>query len=297
MSKQLFDLALGRRRKARAAKDYRQHRFLAERCALDVVQRLSAVNKAFPMVVNLTSHQSMLADVAGSPKSSLPGCEHYVECDPVSTMLGPNAGDRLLVDDEAVPFAASRVDLFISLLSLHHVNDLPGVLVQLRRALRPDGLLLAAMFGGETLIELRETLTQAEIDVSGGLSPRVSPFVDVRDAGGLLQRAGYALPVVDSDTITVTYKSVRALMQDLRGMGQTNILNDRSKSPLARRVLDRCEMLYRQNHGTAEGKLNATFEILYLTGWCPHDSQQKPMAPGTAKARLADALRTKEEKL
>ena len=239
----------------------------------------------------------MLADVLGKLPDHVTGCAEYVECDQVPEWLAKSETPRLAIDHEVPPFAYESVDLFISILNFHHVNDLPGVLIQLRRALRPDGLLLGAMFGGETLSELREALAQAEIDLSGGMSPRISPFVDVRDAGGLLQRAGYALPVVDSDVITVTYRSLTDLLQDLRGMGQTNILSDRSPRPLAKTLLQRCETIYRDRHGTDDQKLKATFEILYLTGLAPHESQQKPLRPGTAKARLADALRTKEQNI
>ena len=153
------------------------------------------------------------------------------------------------------------------------------------------------MFGGETLTEQRNALGQAEVEIRRGISPRVFPFVDVRDAGGLLQRAGFALPVVDSDVVTVTYRSLIDLMHDLRGMGQSNILLDRSKRPLSKSIVARAEDIYRRAHADENGKLKATFEILYLTGWAPHESQQKPMRPGTAKARLADALRTKEGKI
>ncbi len=292
MTKEIFDTALDRLRKRRIAGDYQNHRFLVERCAADLCERLEAVNKQFPVSVNLTSHQSVFSVQMPLPESAL-----FAEADSVPSMLGGMAQHRLILDQEVVPFAVESVDLFISILSFHHLNDLPGTLIQLRRALRPDGLLLATMFGSQTLSELREALAQAEIDETGGMSPRVSPFVDVRDAGGLLQRAGYALPVVDSDIVTVTYRSLAGLMRDLRGMGQTNILSERSNRPLTRLMLSRCEQIYRDKHATENGKLKATFEVLYLTGWAPHESQQKPMRPGTAKARLADALRTKEEKI
>lgn len=283
----IFDLELGRLRKTRIADGFKAYRFLAERCAADIEQRLDAINKDFPTVVNLSSHQGVL-----NPKTHTNlGGNLYVEGDAVRAMLVEHLAPRCLVHEELVPFADGAVDLFVSVLSLHHINDLPGTLIQLRRALKPDGLLLAAMFGGETLSELRQCLAKAEIDVSGGMGPRVSPFVDVRDAGALLQRAGFALPVVDSDLVTVTYQSVNDLIQDLKGMGQTNILLERSKRPLTRSVLERTEEIYRQLFGNEEGKIQASFEILYLTGWSPHDSQQKPMKPGTAKMRLADALR------
>ena len=292
MTKPIFDSKLRRQRLRRIAKDYRSHGFLAERCAQDIGQRLAAINKSFPVVVNLSDLQGVMNEEVGALSGS-----HYIVGSESPYMHSDMRCPRLIADDELIPFAAESVDLFISILTFQHVNDLPGVLIQLRRALRPDGLLLGAMFGGQTLTELRDAFAQAEVEVSGGLSPRVFPFVDVRDAGGLLQRAGYALPVVDSDVVTVTYASLGDLMRDLRGMGQSNVLIDRSKKPVSKSVMTQAEEVYRDMYADENGKLKATFEILYLTGWAPHDSQQKPMRPGTAKARLADALRTKEEKI
>ena len=292
MTKLIFDSKLRRQRLMRVAGDFRSHDFLAERCAQDIGQRLSAINKSFPVVVNLSDLRGVMNDEIGSlPKSC------YITASETNQMQSQSRFPKLIADDELIPFAMESVDLFISILTFQHVNDLPGVLIQLRRALRPDGLLLAAMFGGETLHELRDVLGQAEVDVTGGLSPRVFPFADVRDAGGLLQRAGFALPVVDSDVVTVTYRSLIDLMHDLRGMGQSNILMDRSKRSLSKSIVTRAEEIYRHTHTDENGKLKATFEILYLTGWSPHESQQKPLRPGTAKARLADALRTKEGKM
>ncbi len=297
MNRIIFDTRLERARRRRIAPGFAPHRFLVDRCADDVMQRLSAINREFAVAVNLASWHGALMDAASSANGSLPGTHLLMDCDTTPAMLGSQTAHHCLIDNEALPFGNGTVDLFVSLLTLHHVNDLPGTLIQLRRALRPDGLLLAAMFGGETLTELRDALSQAELEVWGGVSPRVSPFIDVRDAGGLLQRAGFALPVVDSDVVTVTYASLPDLMHDLRGMGQTNLLADRSNRPLTKPVLQTCEEYYHDRYAAPNGRLNATFEILYLTGWCPHENQQKPLRPGTAKARLADALRTKEEKL
>lgn len=201
---------------------------------------------------------------------------------------------RVLVDLEALPFADASLDLVVSGLTLHCVNDLPGTLVQIRRALKPDGLLLASVLGGQTLTELREAFLLAESELEGGASPRVAPFADVRDYGSLLQRAGFALPVTDTDIVTVTYSSPLALMQDLRGMGATNILAARRRAPLRRATLMRACELYIERHGRPDGRIPATFEIITLTGWAPHESQQKPLRPGSAQARLADALGTRE---
>lgn len=180
----------------------------------------------------------------------------------------------------------------LSNLALHAINDLPGALIQARRALRPDGLFLATLFGGDTLIELRSCLLDAEVEVLGGASPRVAPFVDVRDAGGLLQRAGLALPVVDRETLTVTYGDAFALMNELRGMGESNPLAERRRAFTPRGVFLRAAELYADRHAGDDGRISATFEILTLTGWAPAATQQQPLRPGSAKASLADALDT-----
>ena len=193
-----------------------------------------------------------------------------------------------------MPFADGSLDLVVSALALQFVNDLPGTLIQIRRALKPDGLLLAALIGGDSLAELREAFAQAESEVEGGASPRVAPFADLRELGALLQRAGLALPVVDSDRLTVRYRSVFDLMRDLRRMGATNVLHERRRTPLRRATLQRLAEIYAQRFADADGRLRATFEIAWLSGWAPHESQQKPLKPGSAVQRLADALGTKE---
>ena len=201
---------------------------------------------------------------------------------------------RVSADEEALPFANGSLDLIVSALALQFVNDLPGTLIQVRRALKPDGLLLAALVGGDSLSELREAFAVAESEIEGGLSPRVAPFADVRELGGLLQRAGFALPVVDSDRLTVRYDSVLALMHDLRRMGATNVLNERRRAPFKRATLRRLAEIYAERFADADGRLRATFEIVWLSGWAPHESQQKPLKPGAAAHRLADALGTQE---
>jgi SAM-dependent methyltransferase len=193
-------------------------------------------------------------------------------------------------DEEALPFADGSLDLVVSALSLQFVNDLPGTLIQIRRALKPDGLLLAALVGGETLRELRQAFAAAEAEIAHGISPRVAPFADVRELGGLLQRAGFALPVTDADRITARYDSPLSLMRDLRRMGATNALIERSRRPLKRATLRRLLEIYAERFADADGRIRATFEIVWLSGWAPHASQQKPLPPGSAKTRLADAL-------
>ena len=196
--------------------------------------------------------------------------------------------------DEVLHAPEQSADLAVSILDLHAINDLPGALVQIRRALKPDGLFLGALFGGATLHELRDSLAAAEIETSGGVSPRIFPFADVRDMGGLLQRAGFALPVADVERTTILYRDFSSLLRDLRAHGETNILTERRKTPLSRATLAAATAHYAAHHSDERGRFRATFEIIYLTGWSPHDSQQKPLKPGSAKARLADALGTVE---
>ena len=199
-------------------------------------------------------------------------------------------GDRRVADEEALPFRDASLDLVVSALALQFVNDLPGTLIQIRRALKPDGLFLAAMIGGDSLAELRAAFAEAEAEIEGGVSPRVAPFADLRDLGALLQRAGFALPVTDVDRVTVRYASPLALMHDLRRMGAGNALTERRRTPLRRATLRRMLEIYAERFADPDGRIRATFEIVWLSGWAPHESQQKPLAPGSAKTRLADAL-------
>jgi SAM-dependent methyltransferase len=201
---------------------------------------------------------------------------------------------RVGADEETLPFADGSLDLVTSALALQFVNDLPGTLIQIRRALKADGLLLAALVGGESLAELREAIGAAESEIEGGISPRVAPFADVRELGALLQRAGFALPVVDSERLVVRYDSIFALMHDLRRMGATNVLHERRRKPLKRTTLRRMTEIYAERFSDADGRLRVSFEIVWLSGWAPHESQQKPLKPGSATQRLADALGTRE---
>jgi SAM-dependent methyltransferase len=201
-----------------------------------------------------------------------------------------------LGEHERLPLEHEHFGLVVSILSLHAVNDLPGALIQIRRALKPDGLFVAALFAGDTLKELRESFAAGEEGVSGGVSPRVSPFADVRDLGGLLQRAGFNLPVADTERTTVRYRRFETLVSDLRAAGETNALAQRPRKTLRRDVLAASLAHYKSFHAEEDGRLRATFDIVYLTGWTPHESQQKPLRPGSAKTRLADALGTVERK-
>jgi SAM-dependent methyltransferase len=199
-------------------------------------------------------------------------------------------------DAEALELEPASVDLAVSALALHFVNDLPGTLAQIRRTLKPDGLFLAALMGGDTLTELRQSFAAAEAEVEGGLSPRVAPFADLRDLGSLLQRAGFALPVTDADRIVVRYADAFALMQDLRRMGATNILNERRRSPSRRATLLRMAQVYAERFADADGRIRATFDVVWLSGWAPHASQQKPLKPGSAKMSLEDAVKKAGER-
>jgi SAM-dependent methyltransferase len=201
---------------------------------------------------------------------------------------------EVVADEEALPFRDGSLDLVVSALALQFVNDLPGTFVQIRRALKPDGLFLAALIGGDTLTELRQCFAAAEAEVEGGVSPHVAPFVDLRDLGALLQRAGFALPVTDVDRLVVRYGSPFALMEDLRRMGAANALLERRRVPLRRATLARMAEIYAERFADPDRRIRATFEILWLSGWAPHESQQKPLAPGSAQRRLADALGTRE---
>ena len=273
----IFDRKLMRLRQARALA-YGPETFLIDRVAADLGERLEAVLRTFERAADVGTPVDAVRRVLKASGK-------------VAAIYG---GDSVVANDEALPYADGSLDLVVSALALQFVNDLPGTLIQIRRALKPDGLLLAALLGGDTLIELREAFAEAEAEVEGGVSPRVAPFADVRALGGLLQRAGFALPVVDSDRLTVRYDSVFALMRDLRHMGATNIMLERRRAPLKRATLAKLADVYAQRFADSDGRLRATFEIVWLSGWTPHESQQKPLKPGSATQRLADALGAKE---
>ena len=270
----IFDKALLEARRQRALKQGAET-FLLDRVAADIGERLSAVLRNFERAVDIgTSGDAVRRALVASGKVT--------------------AVEAVPFRDEIVSAPAGTLDLAVSALALHFVNDLPGALVQIRRVLKPDGLFLAALIGGDTLSELRQSFAAAESEIEGGISPRVAPFADIRDIGALLQRAGFALPVVDSDRVTVRYDTVFALMHDLRRMGATNALTERRRRPLKRATLFKMAEIYRERFADADGRLRATFEVIWLSGWAPHESQQQPLKPGTARTRLADALGARE---
>lgn len=249
-------------------------RFLVVQAAEGLSARLEAVRRTFISAI----------DVDGSDTSFAIVRPHAANWSRV-----PLHADESFVGEEG------QFDLVTSVLSLHAANDLPGVLVQIARVLKPDGLFVAALFGGETLFELRESLAAAEIETLGGISPRIAPLADVRDLGGLLQRAGFALPVADVERTVVRYRDLRTLFADLRAMGETNVLVERDRKPLPRQTLAAALAHYASKYADPDGRLRATFDVAYLTGWSPHESQQKPLRPGSSTARLADALGTSEK--
>ena len=281
----VFDRPLARRRLARAqASGFAD--FLLARAADDMEDRLAAVLRNFPLALDVGTPTPLMTErlrTSGRADAVLR----------LAPTLEPGAL-TVVADEEALPAAPGAFALAVSLLALQGVNDLPGCLFQIRRALKPDGFFLACLFGGATLTELRQSFTQAEAELEGGVSPRVAPFAEVRDLGALLQRAGFALPVTDVDSVVVRYADPLGLFRDLRGMGLTSALLERRRTPLRRATLLRALQIYAERFADPDGRVRATFEMIWLSGWAPHESQQQPLRPGSAKARLADALKVME---
>ncbi len=265
--------------------------FLMRRAAEELADRLSLVRRVFAVAADVGSPAPHAAETLAARS----GGALTLRLAPSSLGAGRGAYSGAVGDVERLPLADGSCDLVVSLMALHHVNDLPGALIQIRRALRPDGLLMAALAGGDTLIELRQSLTIAESEILGGAAPRVAPFADVRALGSLMQRAGFALPVVDADSVVARYDDLFALMRDLRAFGATNALTLRSRKPLRRDVLIRAAAVYAERFADSDGRLRATFETIWLTGWAPHESQPKPLKPGSAAMRLADALNARKD--
>lgn len=260
--------------------------FLMQRMAEDLGERLSTVERRFERaaaIFSLTPDAARVVAASGKAATVL-----RVEAD--QRLLGDDEFEGVLAEPEIVPLEPESIDLAVSLLTMHEVNDLPGLLVQIRRVLKPDGLFLGAMAGGSTLQELRQSLLEAEAELTGGASPRVYPFADVRDAGGLLQRAGFSLPVTDVETMPVRYNTMFDLMRDLRAMGATSALVERSRFPASRKLFLRAAEIYQDRFSDPDGRVRATFNIIWMSGWAPHESQQKPLKPGSAAVSLANVL-------
>lgn len=281
----IFDRAVVRRNRSRYLDE---HGFLADWAEAQIADRLLDVKKTFDLGLQIGLRTSK---------------KHSAE--KVKTMIGMDISEKLALkaprpvicaDEEWLPLKDASLDLVINTLGLHSTNDLPGALIQIRRALKADGLFLAALFGGESLMELRHSLMAAEIEMKGGISPRVFPFADKPQMGSLMQRAGFALPVVDSEIVTVTYPNMFALLKDLRFMGEGNAILARDKKFAGREFFKKAAEFYQKNFSESDGRVRASFEIIFLIGWAPHASQQKPLQPGSAKTRLADALDTIEIK-
>ncbi|MCC9620132.1 methyltransferase domain-containing protein [Thalassospira sp. MA62] len=286
----VFDRNILKLRRDRAATKAHDYNFLFAETAERLADRLDDTTYSFPRAVDLGCHSGELGKIIGNRG----GIESLFQTD-ISQRYAQNARSEngkttLVADEEFLPFAEGSLDLIISNLSLHWVNDLPGMLLQARRALRPDGLFLACMLGGDTLKDLREALMTAEAEEEGGVSPRVSPFVDVKDAGALLQRVGFALPVVDADDITIDYPDALKLMRDLSGMGESNLIAKRSKKFTKASTLARAAAIYHERHAQPNGRINAHFQVIYLTAWAPDESQPKPLRRGSGQVSLVDFL-------
>lgn len=286
----IFDRPLLRRRRQRALAGWAGHAFLVDHAADRLADRLDDVLRDFPLALDLGCHGGEMAGRLLGRK----GIAQMVQTDlsPAFAARARSATGQPAVaaDEDWLPFADASFDLAVSALSLHWVNDLPGALIQVRRALRPDGLFLGCLLGGETLIELRQVLMDAELTVSGGASPRLSPVADLRDMGALMQRAGFALPVVDSETVTVSYDNAFRLFADLRGMGETHAALARNPKVPPRALWTEVARLYHERFAEPDGRIPATFQLLMLSGWAPHASQPRPLAPGSATHSLAEAL-------
>lgn len=282
----IFDLVLLARHRTRAAPAACDNEFLLAHAADELIDRLTLVQRRFQSAIDVGAHNGLLAR-----RLLATGIPSVTSLEPVAALRSQCPLPSTSASLESLSLADAGFDLAVSALALHLVNDLPGALIQIRRALKPDGLLLAALLGGATLTELRQAWLAAEIEIAGGASPRVAPFADVRDLGTLVQRAGFALPVVDSDTLTVTYADPLALMRELKAMGASNMLHERRRVPVTRGLLLRAAEIYAERFALPNGRIPATFEVLTITAWAPDPSQPKPLQPGSAQISLKDVLK------
>lgn len=287
----IFDRARVRLNRIRALSRIDSHNFLIQWAQDQIMDRLNDIRRDFPIAVLLGTRSGQLLS------------EQLTKSEKIGALVGmdmagtPSNNFKVCADEEFLPFKDNSLDLVLSILGLHSTNDLPGCLIQVNRALKPDGLFLGALFGGETLMELRQSLMAAEIELRGGASPRVFPFADKPQMGALLQRAGFALPVVDSDIVTVTYSDMFSLLKDLRYMGEGNAILARDKHYVGKEFFLKAAEYYQRNFSENNGRIRATFEIIFVIGWAPHESQQKALQPGSAQVRLAHVLNTTEIKM
>lgn len=289
----LFDQTAQRRARDRAVSGFSDFDFLKREAALRISDRLELMRRDFPLCLDFGAHDGTLTrEITATGKIG-----RVVQADPspVFAASAASSGPAVAVEYDQLPFAPASFDAVFSCLLLHWVDDLPGVMAQIRRLLKPDGLCLVSLLGGTTLTELRAALLEAETDLYGGASPRTAPMADIRDVGGLLGRAGLALPVADADRLTIDYPDIFRLMADLRGMGETNVLIGRQRRPTSRRLFLRAAEIYHDRFARPDGRIPASFEIITLTGWAPHESQQKPLRPGSAAHRLAAELGASEQ--
>jgi len=290
----LFDRALVRARRNRAAGEFIAYSFLHARVADDLLDRVESVSRDFPVALVLGGGGAVGRALKHRPEAAAK-IGTLIEADISPAMAALSSHPALCLDEEALPIAPESVDLVLSCLSLHWTNDLVGALIQINHALKPDGFFAGAMLGGATLTELRQALLAAESELKGGAHPRVSPFADAFDMAGLMGRAGFALPVSDVDRVTARYGNAFVLMRDLRKMGETSALLQRPRTPATRALFVRAAQIYAERFADPDRRLPARFEILHMAGWAPHESQPKPLRPGSAKVRLADALGVKEQ--
>lgn len=274
----VFNRKTVRQNRNRAFKNFENHNFLFEWCEKEITDRLSQIKREFPLSLSIGARGNNIKTT-------------------YTLDIAENFSPDVQADEEFLPFTNNSFDLIVSNLGLHSTNDLPGTLIQIRNALKPDGLFIGTLFGGETLYELREVLQEVEMTNTGGARPHVSPVADLKQMGALMQRGNYALPVIDSEKITVTYDNLFALMTDLKNMGESNTLLSQHKGMTSKNFFETADKTYKKRFAESDGKIIATFEIIFLLGWAPHSSQQKPLQPGSAKTRLADALETKEKAL
>ena len=288
-SQQVFDRSQTRRRRDRAARTYHQSEFIKSRILDDIEDRILATKRRFPLALSLGGFNPETSDRLGQY------CDTLIETDLSPARLTAKNHIALAADEEWLPFRDNQFDLVISPLSLHWVNDLPGTLIQINRCLKPDGFFIGVMPGGTSLKELRQSLLQAESEITGGAEMRVSPFADALDISGLLQRAGFALPVSDRDRLTIRYDSLFNLFRDLQAAGETHAPALKGRKPLSRRIVMRAAEIYASDHADPDGRIHASVELVWMPGWAPPASQPKPKRPGSAKASLAQAVGSMEK--